>query len=335
VWSVTTHVRLIGAGADGLGEDISLMEEDGTSLHEARPALGLEGEWTLASFCDHLAALELVVKPPEWEGALRFRNWAFESAALDLSLRQAGRSLHGVLGLPPQPVRFVNSLGLGKTPSIEPVRRRLARSPGVRFGCSTSTHAARGSGDRCMAAAWASWALAAGRGQIGLLAALFHADAPNDVAPSAYNEDDPPAACRPARWRRAPRPPAFAGRRRRAHRARRAHRPHVGTATSTRRRSGASTSAGMSPCATAPVSGRTRAPTPKRTRRGEAAGASSAGKAGVSSLGARRRKARGRVVHRGHGMVRLRTAAVVLEEQVLRHGGLLVSWAAPSWPFTW
>ena len=31
-----------------------------------------------------------------------------------------------------------------------------------------------------------------GRGQIQLLAALFHADAPNDVAPSAYNEDDPP-----------------------------------------------------------------------------------------------------------------------------------------------
>jgi hypothetical protein len=31
-----------------------------------------------------------------------------------------------------------------------------------------------------------------GRGQIELLAALFHADAPNDVAPSAYNEDDPP-----------------------------------------------------------------------------------------------------------------------------------------------
>ena len=65
--------------------------------------------------------------------ALRFRHWAFESAALDLALRQAGRSLHDVLGLEPQPVRFVNSLGLGKEPSIEPVRRRLARSPGVRF----------------------------------------------------------------------------------------------------------------------------------------------------------------------------------------------------------
>jgi hypothetical protein len=30
-----------------------------------------------------------------------------------------------------------------------------------------------------------------GRGQIELLATLFHADAPNDVAPSAYNQDDP------------------------------------------------------------------------------------------------------------------------------------------------
>jgi hypothetical protein len=49
------------------------------------------------------------------------------------SLRQTDHSLHDLLGLEPQPVRFVNSLGLGKEPSIEPVRRRLARSHGVRF----------------------------------------------------------------------------------------------------------------------------------------------------------------------------------------------------------
>src|SRR5215217_5066091 len=129
----TTHVRLVGAGADGLGEDVSVFREDGTTLHERRPSLALEGEWTLAGFCDHLATLELWPEPPEWEGALRFRNWAFESAALDLALRQAGRALHDVLGLEPQPVRFVNSLSLGKEPSFEPLRRRLARSPGVRF----------------------------------------------------------------------------------------------------------------------------------------------------------------------------------------------------------
>jgi len=130
---ITTHVRLAGDGTHGLGEDVSIFREDGTSLHETRPALGLEGQWTLAGFCDHLATLDLWQEPPEWEAALRFRNWAFESASLDLALRQAGRSLHEVLGLEPRPVRFVNSLGLGKEPSFEPLRRRLARSPGVRF----------------------------------------------------------------------------------------------------------------------------------------------------------------------------------------------------------
>ena len=130
---ITTHVRLVGAGEEGLGEDVSVFLEDGTALHETRPALPLEGDWTLAGFCDHLATLELWPEPPEWDAARRFRQWAFESAVLDLALRQAGRPLHDVLGLEPQPVRFVNSLGLGKEPSIEPVRRRLARSPGVRF----------------------------------------------------------------------------------------------------------------------------------------------------------------------------------------------------------
>jgi hypothetical protein len=35
--------------------------------------------------------------------------------------------------------------------------------------------------------------LAAGRGQIQLLAAIFHPDAPNDVAPGGFNEADPRA----------------------------------------------------------------------------------------------------------------------------------------------
>jgi hypothetical protein len=48
---ITTHVRLVGAGTDGLGEDVSVFREDGTALHETRPSLPLEGEWTLAGFC--------------------------------------------------------------------------------------------------------------------------------------------------------------------------------------------------------------------------------------------------------------------------------------------
>src|SRR3954464_9404815 len=81
---ITTHVRLVRAGTDRLGEGISIFREGGPPLHERRPALPLAGEWTLASFCAHVAALELWPQPPEWEGALRYRRWAFESAALDL-----------------------------------------------------------------------------------------------------------------------------------------------------------------------------------------------------------------------------------------------------------
>jgi hypothetical protein len=76
---------------------------------------------------EHLATLELWPEPPEWEAALRFRNWAFESAALDLALRQAGHSLHDVLGL--TPTRCATACSLGKEPSIEPVRRRLPARP--------------------------------------------------------------------------------------------------------------------------------------------------------------------------------------------------------------
>jgi hypothetical protein len=130
---VTTQVRLLGGGSDGLGEDVSPFGPEDDTLHETRPALQLEGEWTLASFCDHLPSIDLWPQPPAFDLARRFRNWAFESAALDLALRQGGRSLSEALGLEPRPVRFVNSLGLGKAPSIEPLNRRLTRSPGVRF----------------------------------------------------------------------------------------------------------------------------------------------------------------------------------------------------------
>jgi L-alanine-DL-glutamate epimerase-like enolase superfamily enzyme len=297
---VTTHVRLTGGGAEGLGEDVSVHVENGTSLHETDPDLPLRGEWTVASFCEQVQTLDLWPEPPEWASAPNLRFWALESAGLDLALRQAGRPLHEVLGLEPRPVRFVNSLGLGEQPSIEPLRRRLARSPGVRFKLDAQAtwtpelveevastgavdtidfkghygfevedpqalaalydhvlaafppttyledphdlpevaerlagHLDRVSYDAPIRSAQDIGAtpldarvvnvkpsrigslrrlfevyarceregrpmygggmgeLGVGRGQIELLASLFHPDAPNDVAPSAYNEDDP------------------------------------------------------------------------------------------------------------------------------------------------
>lgn len=314
---VTTHVRLIGGGVDGLGEDISIHVEDGGSLHETQLVVPLAGEWTLAGFCEHVSSLDLFPTPPEWEPARLWRNWAFESAALDLALRQAGRALHEVLDLEPRPVRFVNSLGLGEEPSIEHVHRRISRSPGVRFKldaevawstdlidelAATGTvdtidfkgqyglevkdpealgplydrllvafpdailedphdrpeitqrlkdevarvsydapiHTAEDIGTtplparvvnvkpsrigglrelfevyaRCAREGRPMYGggmgeIGVGRGQIELLASLFHADTPNDVAPSAYNQDDPDGELPPSPLPPRPAPVGF------------------------------------------------------------------------------------------------------------------------------
>jgi hypothetical protein len=130
---VTTRIRLLGGGVDGLGEDVSPYEGEADTLHAAGPVLPLAGEWTLESFCDRLAELDQWPVPPSWDVARRWRNWAFESAALDLALNQAGRALHEVVGREPQPVRFVNSLGLGEPPTFDPIRRRLEHHPDLRF----------------------------------------------------------------------------------------------------------------------------------------------------------------------------------------------------------
>jgi hypothetical protein len=119
-------VRLTGGGEDGYGEDITLF------MSEA-PAPPLEGEWTIRSFCSHLATVEQWSEPPEWEMSRRWRNWSYESSALDLALRQAGRPLHETLGLDPRPVTFVNSLDLGDPPSADTILRRLGHYPGLRF----------------------------------------------------------------------------------------------------------------------------------------------------------------------------------------------------------
>ncbi|MEA2125088.1 MAG: hypothetical protein QOI80_1870 [Solirubrobacteraceae bacterium] len=121
-------VRLLGDGAEGLGEDITLF------MGGEGPDLSLTGDWTLATFCAHLAAVgQWPEGQPEWDMARRWRNWSYESAALDLALQQAGRPLHEVIGRTPRPITFVNSLGLGDPPSADTILRRLERYPELRF----------------------------------------------------------------------------------------------------------------------------------------------------------------------------------------------------------
>jgi L-alanine-DL-glutamate epimerase-like enolase superfamily enzyme len=129
----TTLIRLRGEGKEGIGEDVIYDVVDHELLQAAGPQLPLAGSFTIASFSEHLAAQSLFPKPPQREVSQGYRTWAYESAALDLALRQAGAPLHEVLGLEPRPVRFVVSLRLGEPPTIEPVRQRLDLYPGLRF----------------------------------------------------------------------------------------------------------------------------------------------------------------------------------------------------------
>ncbi len=130
---LSTVVHLEGGGEEGIGEDVTYDGIDHEVLQAAGPAPDLEGNWTMASFCEHLAGLDLFPEPPQREVSRRYRTWAYESAALDLALRQADKTLHEALGREPRPVRFVVSLRLGEPPTIEPLRRRLDVYPWLRF----------------------------------------------------------------------------------------------------------------------------------------------------------------------------------------------------------
>jgi hypothetical protein len=131
---VTSRVRLQGSGEEGHGEDVGVMPDDeSNTLHEMERVLPLTGEWTLGGFCEHLRAIEQFDEDPPWGMMRRWRNWAFQSAALDLALRQASMPLHEAIGREPRPLRFVNSLGLGEPPTFDPIARRLEHHPGLRF----------------------------------------------------------------------------------------------------------------------------------------------------------------------------------------------------------
>lgn len=289
----TTVFHLHGAGEEGVGEDVTYEE----AHHEDVELPDLGGEHTLESFSALVA------------GQPGYRVWGLESAALDLALRQAGRSLADAVGREPQPVRFVVSqsavdelrslypeirfkldasdtwtdevvAGLAATgavdvvdlkglyegdwvdatpsaelygrvaeafpqawledarltdetrPVLEPHADRLTwdfpihsvadvealeREP----RCLNSKPSRFGSVrhlfdfyDHCEAKGIAVYGggqfeLGPGRGQIQHLASLFHADAPNDVAPKEYNDGGPRPGLPQSPLPPAPREPGF------------------------------------------------------------------------------------------------------------------------------
>ncbi len=139
---LTTVIHLHGDGEEGVGEDVVYDALDHIALQETGPVHDLTGPRTLGEFCDLIHELDLFPAPPVREVSPLYRRWAFESAALDLALRQANTSLHEHLGIAPKPVTFVVSLRLGDPPTFEPVAQpprelpdaALQARPGERAG---------------------------------------------------------------------------------------------------------------------------------------------------------------------------------------------------------
>lgn len=121
---VTTEIVLAGGGLEGRGEDVTYAAED----HDDYPAdLPLAGVWRLDGLSRRLGGLDLFPGRPPGEAFFRqYRRWGFESAALDLALRQQRLSLGEALDRPYRPVRFVLSTRLD-------IKPWLAVDPGLEF----------------------------------------------------------------------------------------------------------------------------------------------------------------------------------------------------------
>src|SRR5205823_2974769 len=83
----TAIVHLEGRGEHGQGEEVTFQASDllAESPREPWPFSGSFGEFSL-----WLGSLDLFERAPEYDVVRNYRRWAFEAAALDLALHQAG-----------------------------------------------------------------------------------------------------------------------------------------------------------------------------------------------------------------------------------------------------
>jgi hypothetical protein len=136
----STVVHMRGDGQEGIGEDVVYTVLDHIAHRDAGAVHDLNGPETLGEACELIGELDLfATAAPEYDASRHYRRWAYESAALDLALRQNGLALWEAVERDPSPLRFVCSTRLGgfgedAPPSTtEPLRKRLDKYPGLEF----------------------------------------------------------------------------------------------------------------------------------------------------------------------------------------------------------
>ncbi len=135
----STIVHMKGGGDEGLGEDVVYEVLDHIANRDLGARFDFTGAKTLGELCALTGEIDLFEgAPPEREPSRHYRRWAFESAALDLALRQNGVSLHDAVGREPKPLRFVCStrlttFGEESASSTHAITSRLEKYPTLEF----------------------------------------------------------------------------------------------------------------------------------------------------------------------------------------------------------
>ena len=137
----STLITLRGGGLEGLGEDVVYDDLDHIAHRDAGPIHDLSGPSTLGELCELIGSTDLFPAEPVRDFSRLYRRWAYESAALDLALRQAGKPLHDVVGREVAPLNFVCSVRANPVPDSEgdnakvlkPISDRLGKYPDLRF----------------------------------------------------------------------------------------------------------------------------------------------------------------------------------------------------------
>jgi hypothetical protein len=137
---ISLVVRLTGGSHVGEGEDITWDQIDQIEfLRSGDNLTWLHGTRTFDDFSRLLGLANMFAVAPIRDSARQYRRWGFESAALDLALRQNGLSLQEAVGRPARPVTFVASVRIGDPPTLLPLQLRLGVNPGLRFKLDPTT----------------------------------------------------------------------------------------------------------------------------------------------------------------------------------------------------
>lgn len=130
----TTHITLHGDGTTGTGEDVTYTNDAHYQLVSDADLSWLPGEYSFDDLSATLADQSLFpIDPPERDVFRNYRQWGFESAALDLALAQADTNLGTQLDRDYHPVRFVVSTRLGDPARFDRIETLLSINPDLEF----------------------------------------------------------------------------------------------------------------------------------------------------------------------------------------------------------